>query len=70
MKLQLKPATATTCTYVENNRACHESAVGELRGHLNFGANEPWPMCARHIKPEFHPRDLRSKLYRWAVVRP
>lgn len=69
MKLQLKPATAKACVYVEDIRACREPAVGELRAHLNSGANEPWPMCARHIKPEFHPCDLRGKLYRWAVVR-
>lgn len=68
MKLQLKPATAATCTYVEQNRACHDQAVGELRGHMMW-RGEPWPMCERHIKPEMHPSDLHDKLFRWTFVR-
>jgi hypothetical protein len=69
VKLQIKPATAQECAYVERDRPCHEPAVGELRGHSNFGQHPPWPMCTRHIKPEMHPPDLRRKLYRWTIIR-
>jgi hypothetical protein len=71
MKLQLKPATAQTCTYVERSRPCTEDAAGELRAHY-VGEHEgkiPWPLCKLHLSPEFHPPDLRKKLFRWAVVR-
>ena len=71
MRLQLKPATATTCTYVENNRPCKEPAVGELRAHYYQDQNngQGWPMCARHVKPEMHPKDLHGKLFHWTIVR-
>lgn len=71
MKLQIKPAIASTCTYVESNRRCREPAVGELRGHYYRQQNDGngWPMCARHVKPEMHPRDLRGKLFRWTFVK-
>ncbi len=68
MKLQIKPADAATCTYVEDYRPCHEQAVGELRGHTML-SGKPWPMCARHVKPEMHPPDLHGKLFRWTIVR-
>ena len=71
MKLQVKPARAATCTYHENNRACREPAVGELRGHYYQDQNNGigWPMCARHIKKDMHPADLHDKLFRWTIVR-
>lgn len=64
MKLQIKPATPSDCTYIENNRTCRERAVGELRAH-----GETWPLCTRHIAPAMHPTDLHGSLYRWAIVR-
>jgi hypothetical protein len=71
MKLQLKPANAATCTYIEQNRPCHDGAVGELRGHYykTYNDGRGWPMCARHLKPEMHPPDLHDKLFHWTIVR-
>jgi hypothetical protein len=71
VKVQIKPATAATCTYVEQGRACHANAVGELRGHYYIQQNDGngWPMCARHIKPEMHPPDLHGKLFHWTLIR-
>jgi hypothetical protein len=71
VKLQIKPATAQTCTYVERDKPCKDAAVGELRGHYYKDRNDGngWPMCARHLKPEMQPPDLRDKLFRWTIVR-
>lgn len=60
--------TETPCSYYEHNRACHEPAVGELRGHSNFGKHPPWPMCERHIQPKMHPRDLQALLVRYETA--
>jgi hypothetical protein len=68
VKLQIRPANATTCTYVERGRACHDGAVGELRAHLMW-RGQPWPMCEHHLQPEMHPPDLHDKLYRWTIAR-
>lgn len=46
--------------------SCKNPAEGELRGHLMYRIDrEPWPMCAEHLRPAAHPRDLRDKLVKW-----
>jgi len=62
MKLQVKPATAQECTF----STCTGAPVGELRALL-LGRG-PWPMCDTHIKPGWHPPDLRDQLVRWPAA--
>jgi hypothetical protein len=52
-----------TCEY---GGRCGKPAAGELRAHnMTARGHIPWALCATHIKPEYHPPDLRKSLVRW-----
>jgi hypothetical protein len=45
---------------------CRLPAAGELRAHsMDRRGKIPWAMCAAHVRPEFHPPDLRKRLVKW-----
>lgn len=73
---------AQECTYLERGRRCHDPAAGVLDANYGTGLPDftggahdpgtPWPMCDRHLRPEYHPPDLHEHLKRWTAteVRP
>jgi len=64
------PGTSDICVYESGSRSCNGVGVGELRGHhyIRFNGGIPWTMCREHIKPEYHPVDLRDKLVGWEIT--
>lgn len=45
------------CVYRERDRDCHEPGAYEIQ----FSGRKNW-LCERHVRPEFHPPDLRKRL--------
>jgi hypothetical protein len=47
------------CDYHEHDRPCRQPAVVEIK--LD---GKPVKLCDRHLRPEYHPEDIRKKLPR------